>query len=133
MLHEKAEGDDPLSPQFPKRTIYRRRGGMEHRPKSLWSRVARRLRQDFLAGILVIVPLAVVIWALSRMFISIDDFMEPVIKFVVGRPVVGTGFAITLPVILSGWASDDYCVGQEDHPIWRVTVRKGVFARGYLS
>jgi len=72
---------------------------MEHRPKSLWSRVARRLRQDFLAGILVIVPLAVVIWALSRLFISIDDFMEPVIKFVVGRPVVGIGFAITLPVI----------------------------------
>jgi len=67
--------------------------------KSLWSRVGRRLRRDFLAGILVIVPLAATILILKWLFVSIDGILEPVVEAAFGQPIAGIGFAAIIVVI----------------------------------
>jgi len=68
-----------------------------------WTGVARRLRRDFLAGILVVVPIAATILILKWLFDSIDGILQPAVEAVFGRSIPGIGFAaIIILIYLAG-------------------------------
>ena len=67
--------------------------------KPLWGGVGRRLRRDFLAGIVVIVPLGATILIIKWLFDVIDGILEPVVKAAFGQPIAGIGFAAIIIVI----------------------------------
>ena len=69
------------------------------RHRSFWAYVGRKVRGHLMAGILVVVPLGGTILILKWLFEWVDDILQPIIRTVVGRPVYGLGFAITLAVI----------------------------------
>jgi len=61
--------------------------------------LVRNVRRNFLAGLLVTVPGALVIFAVLWFFTTIDGILQPIIRFFFGRPIIGLGFAITLVLI----------------------------------
>lgn len=67
--------------------------------RSRLGRAVGRLRRDFLAGLVAIVPLAATILILKWVFVSIDGIVGPVVRVAFGRPVAGIGFALSLVVI----------------------------------
>jgi len=59
----------------------------------------RTLRKDLLAGLLVVVPIGIVILILVWFFSTIDNILQPIIKFIFGQEITGLGFAISLVLI----------------------------------
>ena len=59
----------------------------------------KNMRKNFLAGILVIVPISIVILILVWFFVNIDDILQPIIKSIFGREITGLGFVISLVLI----------------------------------
>ena len=57
------------------------------------------MRRDFLAGILVIVPLAATILILKWLFVSIDGILAPVVATAFGHHIPGIGFAAIIVLI----------------------------------
>ena len=72
---------------------------MTHNKKTLPNRVGRTLRRQFLAGVLVIVPIAAAILILRWLFLSIDAVLQPAARSLLGYTVPGLGFGITVVVI----------------------------------
>ena len=71
-----------------------------------WIRV---FRKNFLAGILLVVPLAIAVWILWWVFSSVDSLIQPVIEAIFGRPIQGLGFAIFLVLIyITGVIASNY-------------------------
>ncbi len=71
-----------------------------------WIRV---FRINFLAGILLVVPLAIAVWILWWVFSSVDSLIQPVIEAIFGRPIQGLGFAIFLVLIyITGVIASNY-------------------------
>ncbi len=64
-----------------------------------WRRLLRKLRNQFLTGIFVTVPIGIVILILVWLFVSIDNILEPVVKAIFGHKIPGVGFAFTLLLI----------------------------------
>ena len=60
---------------------------MEDTPKTSRSGVGKKLRSQFLTGILIVVPITVVIVILVLLFDLIDRIMQPIIGAVVGHEV----------------------------------------------
>jgi len=59
--------------------------------------------RDFLAGILVVVPLAATALVIKWLFEAIDGVLEPAVEAIFGRPIAGIGFAVlVLIVFLAG-------------------------------
>jgi uncharacterized membrane protein len=58
-----------------------------------------RLRKYFLAGLLVVIPLAVAILVLVWIFNSIDNILQPILTDILGRHIVGLGLAVTLALV----------------------------------
>jgi len=56
----------------------------------------RVFRRNFLAGILIVVPLAIAVWLLWWLFSSVDNLLQPAINAIFGREIPGLGFAIFL-------------------------------------
>jgi len=56
--------------------------------------VGRKVRAQFLAGILVVVPVIIAILILVWLFNYIDNLAQPVAKSLLGRTIPGLGFAI---------------------------------------
>ncbi len=67
--------------------------------ESFGHRLLRILRNHFLSGILVVVPLVATIAVLAWFFITIDDFLQPLIERIVGHRITGVGFGIALVLI----------------------------------
>ena len=67
--------------------------------ESAWTKFIGRLRTHFLAGLLVIVPIAASILILVWVFRTIDDILQPFIKDIFGRSIVGLGFAVTMVLV----------------------------------
>jgi len=72
---------------------------MRYTKRVFWSWLARKLRRQFFTGILVVVPLGATILILVWIFTTIDNILQPVIRLVLGRPLPGLGFAITIILI----------------------------------
>jgi len=67
--------------------------------QSRYSWLIGRLRTHFLAGLLVVVPIAATILVLIWVFRTIDDILQPIIKVIVGHPITGLGFGITIVLV----------------------------------
>lgn len=73
---------------------------MEHSSKtSPDRRVGRKIRRQFLAGILVIVPIGAAVLILVWLFFTIDNFLQPVAKSLLGHTVPGLGVGIILVLV----------------------------------
>jgi len=57
------------------------------------------MRRDFLAGILVIVPIAATLLILKWLFDAVDGILEPAVEAIFGRPIAGIGFGILIILI----------------------------------
>jgi uncharacterized membrane protein len=63
------------------------------------SGINRKLRTQFLAGVLVVVPVIVAIYILRWLFLTIDGILQPAAQSLLGYTIPGLGIAITLAVI----------------------------------
>ena len=59
----------------------------------------KNLRRNFLAGLLVLVPVALVIFVILWFFHTIDGILQPIIRIFFGHTITGLGFAITFVLI----------------------------------
>ncbi len=59
-------------------------------------RLLLRVRSQFVAGIVVVVPLLATILILKSLFDWVDQLLQPFIRSLAGRPLYGAGFAATL-------------------------------------
>ncbi len=75
-------------------------------------KVGRNIRGHFLAGILLIVPLAVTIGILAWLFASIDGILQPLVRTITGYTIPGVGFAATLLLIYVAGAIVSNVVGR---------------------
>ncbi len=76
--------------------------------ESTWHHFLAALRKYFLAGLVVVVPIAAAIWAVFWVFNAIDRILQPVIRDVIvrwinpdyqGSGITGLGFVITVVLI----------------------------------
>jgi uncharacterized membrane protein len=70
-----------------------------NKQSSNWIWFLGRLRTHFLAGLLVVVPIAASILILVWVFRTIDDILQPIIKGFFGHTITGLGFGITIMLI----------------------------------
>jgi uncharacterized membrane protein len=72
-------------------------------------RFLKVFRRNFVAGILVVVPLVIAAWILWWVFSSVDSLLQPVIEAIFGREIQGLGFAIFLVLVyITGVAASNY-------------------------
>jgi uncharacterized membrane protein len=72
---------------------------MKHIKWASRNQLSKKLRAQFVAGILVIVPLGAAILILVWLFGTVDDILQPVVKLLLGRTIPGVGFGITIALI----------------------------------
>jgi len=67
--------------------------------ESAWHWFMGRMRTHFLAGVLVIVPVAASVLILVWVFTTIDNILQPIIKEIFGRSITGLGFGVTILLV----------------------------------
>lgn len=72
---------------------------MKERHGVAWRWLGRRLRTQFLTGIIVIVPIGATIGILYWIFAAVDDLLQPVIEPILGQSIPGVGFGIMIVLI----------------------------------
>jgi len=71
--------------------------------------IGRKLRGQFIAGIIVTVPIGVTIWLVIWIFTSIDNILQPAVSSILGRTIPGLGFVIlTVLVYLVGVMASNF-------------------------
>ena len=82
---------------------------MKKKDESTGRWLIRVFRKNFLAGILVIVPLAVAVWLLWWLLSNVDNLLQPLIEAVFKRHIPGLGFVIFLALIyIAGIIASNY-------------------------
>jgi len=61
--------------------------------------IGKKIRAQFMTGLLVIVPLGASILILIWIFSSIDNILQPIVRSIWGKEIVGVGFAVTVVLI----------------------------------
>jgi uncharacterized membrane protein len=61
--------------------------------------LSRILRNKFVAGLLVLVPIVLTVKALAWLFTSVDALAQPLAEAMLGRPVPGIGFLLTVAIV----------------------------------
>jgi uncharacterized membrane protein len=59
----------------------------------------KKLRGQFMAGILVVVPVGATVLILVWLFNSIDNILQPIVRAIFNRSIPGVGFAVTIILI----------------------------------
>ena len=62
-------------------------------------RLSRLLRNKFVAGLIILIPIVITVKALLWLFSYVDGLAEPVALRLVGRPIPGLGFLITVAIV----------------------------------
>lgn len=76
---------------------------MENKLKLLKPRRPSKLRQNFIAGLVVLVPIVATIWVIKWLFDIIDGILAPAFEPIFGRAIPGIGFAaIVVLIYLAG-------------------------------
>ncbi len=103
------------------------------RPR-LWRRILSAFQSDFLAGILVVIPLAVTlsagIWIVARVDGLLDllpDFAHP--EMVLGRDLPGLGVFLTLVVVILAGAATRYVTGRQVVAFYEAVLLRVPFLR----
>ena len=76
-----------------------RSGKLEQKQTTILGTLGRKLRTQFLTGVVAVIPIGVTLGILIWIFVTFDSILEPLVKLVFGRPVPGVGFGITLLLI----------------------------------
>jgi len=58
-----------------------------------------RLRNKFIAGLVILVPIVITVNVLLWLFKFVDGLAQPIFVTVVGRPIPGIGFIITIAIV----------------------------------
>jgi uncharacterized membrane protein len=71
---------------------------MEEKKASRWG-WGKKIRDHFMAGLIVVVPIAASVLILIWVFTSIDHILQPVIKAIAGHEITGVGFGVAIVLI----------------------------------
>ena len=96
----------------------------------------RVFRKNFLAGILISVPLAIAVWFLWWLFSSVDNLLQPAIKAIFDRetPIPGLGFAIFLVLTyIIGVIASNYLGKKVIRSVESILTRVPVFRQIYIG
>ena len=72
---------------------------MPDKKESRPTRVLNSMRNQFLIGLVVAVPLVVTYLVLAWLFNTVDDILQPVIRLIAGNSLPGAGLVVTLILI----------------------------------
>jgi len=72
---------------------------MEHIKKTSRKQVGKKLRAQFITGILIVVPIGAAILILRWLFFAIDNILQPVAESLLGYTIPGLGLGITIVLI----------------------------------
>jgi uncharacterized membrane protein len=72
---------------------------MEHIKKTSRKQVGKKLRAQFITGILIVVPIGAAILILRWLFFAIDNILQPVAESLLGYTIPGLGLGITVVLI----------------------------------
>jgi len=61
--------------------------------------IGRKLRRQFIAGIIVTIPIGVIVWLVIWIFTSIDGILQPAVSSILGRTIPGLGFVILIVLV----------------------------------
>jgi uncharacterized membrane protein len=94
----------------------------------------RTFRKDFLAGMLLIIPLVIAIWILWWLFSGVDNLLQPAIEYVFGRQIPGVGFGIFLVLIyITGVIASNYLGNKIVHFSEALLTRVPIFRQLYIG
>lgn len=97
-------------------------------------RLLKLFRRNFIAGILVVVPLIIAAWILWWIFSSVDNMLQPVIEAIFGREIQGLGFAIFLVLIyITGVVASNYLGKKVIHFTESLLAKVPVFRQIYIG
>ena len=107
---------------------------MKKKGESTGHWLLRVFRKNFLAGILVVVPLAIAVWFLWWLFSSVDNLLQPAIKSIFEREIPGLGFAIFLVLTyITGVIASNYLGKKIIRSIESILTRVPVFRQIYIG
>jgi len=72
---------------------------MKQAKRSPWRWLGRKLRTQFLTGLVAIIPIGLTLLVLVWVFNAVDGILEPIVRAIFGRPVPGVGFGATVILI----------------------------------
>ena len=61
--------------------------------------IGKKIRRQFLNGIIVTLPIGVTVWLLVWIFTSIDNILQPLVSSMLGHTIPGLGFAIMIVLV----------------------------------
>jgi uncharacterized membrane protein len=85
----------PSGPSVVQDAVTRLRAGVE-RPHT---RLSRLLRNKFVAGLIILIPIVLTVKALWWLFAYVDGLAEPLAQALFGRQLPGIGFVLTLAIV----------------------------------
>ena len=59
------------------------------------------LRNKFIAGLVILIPIVLTVKALWWLFTYVDGFAEPIALAAVGKPLPGVGFVLTIAIVFA--------------------------------
>jgi uncharacterized membrane protein len=74
---------------------------MESNPRTAQGNLRKKLMGFFIAGVLIIVPIAATLYLLVWIFQFVDSLLQPLLNLLIGRTIAGVGFVITVVVIMA--------------------------------
>ena len=72
---------------------------MENTKKTSRKGVGKRLRAQFITGIVIVVPIGAAILILRWLFLAIDNILQPVAQSLLGYTIPGLGLGITIVIV----------------------------------
>ena len=107
---------------------------MKKKGESTGHWLIRALRKNFLAGILIVVPLAIAVWILALVFVAIDDILQPIIKAIFGQEITGLGFGVAIVLIyITGVIASNYLGKKIIRSVESLLTRVPVFRQLYTG
>ncbi len=106
---------------------------MANREKTHLTRILNTIRNQFLIGLVVAVPLVVTILVLLWLFNTVDNILQPIIRIVVGSNLPGVGLVATILLIyLAGLVSSNV-VGRQlirygENMVYRVPLVRTLYS-----
>jgi len=94
--------------------------------------LGKKLRAQFIAGLLVVVPLGASVLILIWIFNGIDNILQPIIRAILGRNIPGVGFGITVILIYLAGVVASNIIGRKLISYWEsLLARVPVFRQLY--
>ena len=93
----------------------------------------KKIRAQFMAGLLVIVPIGASILILYYVFTTIDNILQPIVRAIAGHNIPGVGFGVTVIIIYLAGVIVRNFIGKRlmrygDSLMMRVPVFRGLYS-----